>query len=138
MLVPRNDLLVPHNDKTMDKKIKKMWASALRSGDYKKGLEALHPKKNSFCALGVLCDLYMKDTGKGAWILDEDTGAFAFKSGNKVDGMNPPPAVLKWAGIKKIESAHLMYKDQPHSIVELNDETKMPFKKLADLIETSL
>ncbi len=40
----------------MDSNLKKEWLSALRSGDYKQGTKVLR-KGNSFCCLGVLCDV---------------------------------------------------------------------------------
>lgn len=40
----------------MNKKIKKLWLKALRSGEYKQGKLALRIK-NKYCCLGVLCDI---------------------------------------------------------------------------------
>lgn len=42
----------------MKKKIAKMWADALRSGDYKQGIGRLRNEHNHFCCLGVLCNLH--------------------------------------------------------------------------------
>ena len=47
----------------MDKKIKKKWLKALRSGKYKQGRDALRIG-NKFCCLGVLCDL----VDSGPWV----------------------------------------------------------------------
>jgi hypothetical protein len=41
----------------MDKNIKEKWVAALRSGAYKQGYNCLRPDNNSFCCLGVLCDV---------------------------------------------------------------------------------
>ena len=50
----------------MKQEIKEKWVSALRSGEYKQGKEGLRIY-NEFCCLGVLCDLYIKETGVGFW-----------------------------------------------------------------------
>ncbi len=42
----------------MNKEIANKWCEALRSGKYKQGKASLHDKiTNTFCCLGVLCDL---------------------------------------------------------------------------------
>jgi hypothetical protein len=48
--------------------IKAKWVTALRSGEYKKGIYRLHTKDGRYCCLGVLCDLYRKETGHGTWM----------------------------------------------------------------------
>ena len=45
----------------------KLWIKALRSGEYKQ-TQGLLRVKNSFCCLGVLCDLQRKDGGGGRWV----------------------------------------------------------------------
>ena len=42
---------------------KEKWVAALRSGEYKQGAGCLRSKDNYYCCLGVLADLYSKDTG---------------------------------------------------------------------------
>jgi len=42
----------------MNPEIKKQWVDALRSGKYKQGRDYLRNKRDEFCCLGVLCDLY--------------------------------------------------------------------------------
>lgn len=51
----------------MDKDWKDKWVIALRSGDYKQGKYKLRNADDSFCCLGVLCDIV--DPTK--WIVDE-------------------------------------------------------------------
>lgn len=57
----------------MDPKIKNQWLTALRSGLYRQGHEALHTITTDgwaeFCCLGVLCDIVRNDVGL-TW--DED------------------------------------------------------------------
>lgn len=45
----------------MNSEIKQLWIDALRSGEYKQGVGVLHGRSNSFCCLGVLCDVVAKN-----------------------------------------------------------------------------
>lgn len=46
----------------MKTKIKEKWITALESGDYVQGRKTLHNiTENTFCCLGVLCDLAVKE-----------------------------------------------------------------------------
>lgn len=77
----------------MKQNIAKKWVKALRSGKYKQGFgelksSVIHPKH---CCLGVLCELYIQDTGKG--IKD-------FNSGKQ----ELPSTVMRWAGFKETTS----------------------------------
>ena len=47
----------------MNEEIKAQWIEALLSGEYKQGKGALRNSKDEYCCLGVLCDLYSKNTG---------------------------------------------------------------------------
>lgn len=40
---------------------------ALRSGEYEQGIGLLRPRADAWCCLGVACDVYHKETGKGKW-----------------------------------------------------------------------
>ena len=44
----------------MHKRIKRIWLEALRGGKYEQTTGVLRSKKDGFCCLGVLCDLYIK------------------------------------------------------------------------------
>lgn len=77
----------------MNKRIKKLWIKALRSGKYKQGKNALHPSPDTFCCLGVLCDLYRKHEKGIEW---EGDGGEAYFDG---EDAALPPSVREWAGI---------------------------------------
>lgn len=71
--------------------IKERLVQALRSGEYKQGRYNLRlPRSNSFCCLGVLCDLYSKETGKPWKIMSP-----AYLDSYAI----PPDEVLDWAGL---------------------------------------
>ena len=49
--------------------IVKQWIEALESGEYKFGQDRLKLSDNTFCCLGVLCDLYAKShPDEESWI----------------------------------------------------------------------
>jgi len=82
----------------MKPEIKKLWLKALRSGKYLRVSGALKRKrgdgKMGYCCLGVLCDIYQKETGKGIWT-GEEGGDYRFLG--KVGPL--PHEVKDWAGL---------------------------------------
>lgn len=86
----------------MNKEIKKLWVEALRSGKYKQGTGRLITVGDDgvtrMCCLGVLCDLYIKQTGKGEWVNDHGIKHFT-SSTEKYVAMLPPIEVVQWAGL---------------------------------------
>lgn len=102
------------------------WVDALRSGAYHQGRKRLYrPVDNTYCCLGVLCDLHRQDVG-GEWVVTagmQDARYF----GNSV---RLPGEVRAWAGLKY--AALLM----PYrSLIVLNDSVGLTFTEIADLIE---
>lgn len=51
----------------MNAELKAKWLAALRSGEYVQGEGRLRGEGNSYCCLGVLCDI----SGLGDWSADE-------------------------------------------------------------------
>jgi len=76
----------------MKERIKKVWVKALTGKKYKQGRTRLRTR-NGFCCLGVLCDLYGKETGV-EWKKTSDGWVFLEKD------CTLPRAVMKWAGLK--------------------------------------
>lgn len=88
----------------MKKDVAKLWIKALRSGKYKQGKWTLRNHNNSFCCLGVLCDIYnteRKKSKKKTLTVTKVNNLFdgkCYKYGSYACYL--PPAVKKWAGIK--------------------------------------
>jgi hypothetical protein len=121
----------------MNKNIAKRWANALRSGKYRKTKDVLKRKRGkieSFCALGVLCDLYQKDSKTDK--LKEKTGVSWDKNAVVIDGMDQrlPTRVRKWAGLRTNDA--IIGKSYT-SIADYNDAGSS-FKKIADIIEKNV
>ena len=108
-------------------KIKKLWLKGLRSEKYKQGKEALR-KKNNYCCLGVLCDIYRKEN-KVRWKkFDDADGYYSLFN----DGAVLPSKVRIWSGLKHSNPKILL-----KSLSEYNDTGKT-FKEIANLIEKYL
>ena len=117
----------------MDKHVAERWVQALRSGQYQQGQHELHPDTNSYCCLGVLCDLYRVEQGKGEWrngpmrnelfIFSTPTGVY--------ESAVLPEMVKSWAGMRTSTGSIAGSEDE---LAALNDEG-MEFPQLADLIE---
>lgn len=105
----------------MDQTLKAEFVSALRSGKYEQGQRALR-RENTFCCLGVLCDLMGAEWEDGDGI---DLGA-------EVNGEHQNyylgPIVLKTAGLADWQQEHLYH---------MNDDGKS-FAEIADYIEQNL
>lgn len=125
----------------MNAQIKEAWLTALRSGAYKQGRGQLHVE-DTFCCLGVLCDLHAKD-GLGQWI---DDGDAMYKYIG--DMQLPPIQVMRWAELPSVNPSI-----DGTALTNLNDgiegydddaecdvilEEPLSFAEIADLIERYL
>lgn len=115
---------------TMNKRVKKLWLEALRSGDYKQGKLKLRNDDNEFCCLGVLCDLYAKEHGK-RWGKRNGSITFMLLSGV------PPNKVWEWAGLSDANPRITTSPGSGDSLAGLND-TGSDFSEIANLIEAKL
>ena len=108
---------------TMDKKLKRKWVKALRSGQYDQAAGKLCVNGTAFCCLGVLCDI------QGAYWDEDDAGTWRpiLPSGRVADssGLPPPPY-----------SAGLTV-GQKDALIEMNDDGDS-FKQIAKWIEKNL
>lgn len=129
----------------MKKAIRDQWLTALRSKNFKQTQGALREEGKGYCCLGVLCELYRRDTGKGRWVKNEN-GEFSFL--DKVGDL--PEQVKKWAGIKSINGsirAKSEFDEQIDSLAAFNDgecstdpvtnkeKSRYGFKAIASIIE---
>jgi len=120
----------------MKKKIATKWIEALRSGKYKKTTGCLKRVENheqeKFCALGVLCDIYQKESEEP--LAENKRTPTAKKTKVSIDGEfnRLPIKVRNWAGLgDSVARVQAMYS----TIELLNDDQKLSFKEIADIIE---
>lgn len=111
----------------MNPRIKKLWVDALRSGEYNQctGVLKSTVQPNSFCCLGVLCDVYGKNVlkKKSKWI----EGGFPFKGKINTTFLNE--SLLERVGISK--------KCQ-QTFIRMNDSIGSSFEDIARFIVKNL
>lgn len=122
----------------MNKRIKKLWIAALRSGEYKQAGGGLRPTKDTFCCLGVLCDIQRRED-HGQWRRENGSGEFMFIGNGRTFEGEPATGVLplgtcEWAGLPDNGDPKL---DKRNTAANLNDSGKS-FNYIADRIEKYL
>lgn len=103
------------------------WITALRSDDYKQGYGRLHnPEVNTFCCLGVACDLFKDEVG-----LKTTTGILYDRLTIEYNGLSGTmPTVLR----DYLKINH----ELQSKLVRLNDVWYRNFHEIADEIEEEL
>lgn len=142
----------------MDAEIKKRWVEALRSGEYSQGKGALRAQSaDSYCCLGVLCDLAVKD-GAAGWVPYDQHSYLAvyhpsqdevYTTLSRQDYLVLPQAIADWAGLRgvspeistdAVDDERLTDIDWDGTdfvgLTNLNDGG-FTFEQIADLIEAS-
>lgn len=112
----------------MNQQIKEKWMNALRSGEYSQTRGALRTTEG-FCCLGVLCDLYSKETGTEWGEYQKDFANSSFLG----ELATFPPKVGEWSGIERANP----YFEEVGTLASLNDGGK-EFTEIADVIEKYL
>lgn len=120
----------------MKPEIKQKWLNALRNGEYTQGRYQLRDDNNNFCCLGVLTDLYLKETNQ-EWIEGEEQFAYLAPSQGGNNGGVLIQEVIEWAGLK-LANPELTTKNTEVVISDLNDYYNYSFDQIADLIESQL
>lgn len=117
----------------MNPEVKEKWLKALRSGEYIQARAALR-NKDSYCCLGVLCDLYRKEVG-GEWIEEYTNFDQTFIAEGISESYFLPLQVQEWAGL----SSHRGWEssDREDSLADMND-TGRSFEEIAQVIEREL
>lgn len=120
----------------MKKEIAKLWTAALRSGKYKQGQLALHSIQNNnetFCCLGVLCDLYQQDRRKkkkkGLFVNKTEPSCIEYNHVGRV----LPLVVSDWAGMNSYSGVV-----GNQSLTCLNDHMGYDFKRIAKFIKDNV
>ena len=115
----------------MNHEVKEKWVKALRSNEYTQGKNYLNCG-DKYCCLGVLTDLYVKETGQEWKKYHTDLKSFE----NKTCVL--PKVVVDWAGLTKDVGDDVIVNDYPSSLVGCNDGLELSFNQIADLIESQL
>lgn len=108
-----------------------MWAQALRSNNYLRGLRKLRSPLNEFCPLGVAGDVFARELHReGLWTKDT-TGEWRFQKSRFFIS----DEVANWYGINRFGAFFVPNDDNVHTIPEMNDERGWTFEDTAALVE---
>jgi len=110
---------------------RKLWAKALRSGKYTQTNGTL-ANQNGYCCLGVACEVYQKYIGDLNVVRVSDYDFNDRDYHIEYDGSDAtlPDKVCQWLDIERGGSF-----EDTGSLIVCNDELKMKFSEIADLIE---
>jgi hypothetical protein len=110
----------------MNPEVKAQWVAALRSGEYKQTKGHLK-QDGGHCCLGVLCDLYAKQSGIQSWTSDD----FGHADDKELAGER----VLAWSGLR-----HQVYVDigEDRALLHIHNDKERTFDEIADAIEAQL
>lgn len=116
----------------MNPEIAQKWADALRSGEYNQGHDVLRGPDDTFCCLGVLCEIAVQDG-----VIPQPT--FCESKYYLYDRSKSflPNSVVTWAGLDDFSplSNHTGDDgDEKWSFVGLNDGLGMSFEEIADVV----
>jgi hypothetical protein len=146
---------------TMKAHVRGRWIEALESGRYIQGIGALHErgaekwidgsmysKPDSFCCLGVLCNLAYEDGAVD--ITASERGSHVFYDG---ESNYLPASVIRWAGLRwdgkrkfegtvdtpTIEESRCIISTDPgaSSLAQMND-ARYPFSEIAETIRLNV
>jgi hypothetical protein len=122
----------------MNQQIKQQWIEALRSGEYSQAQEELRVG-DSFCCLGVLCDIYSKSKGANFWTeTKRGSGCYYFESlPEQYEFATLPQNVSEWAGLHD-DNPIVEYGEEKVAISDLNDRERLSFNQIAAIIEDQL
>lgn len=125
-------------DEKMNEQIKAQWVAALRSGDYPQRGGRLR-RDDSFCCLGVLCDLAEKAGAAGRTDVDNMSSTYWTGQGADANAAELPTGVAAWAGLTGVHATNplVCLRGAYAQLSELNDGGT-PFATLATVIEEQL
>lgn len=110
----------------MNPQVKEKWIEALRSGEYIQ--DVAHLRTNSgYCCLGVLTDLYFKETGSPDEQWEPACGGKYYWA--KGLDTTPPTTVCFWADISQ---------NTEDVLIQMNDKEGRSFSEIADYIQENL
>lgn len=130
---------------------KRRWLKALRSGEYTQATGALCEEDPSNELMGVSCcclGVGLNECHEGDWVLDRDEGGRWMMHGNKL--LPPPEALHSFFSKRELEKYNdacrrfeydginqwpIYHQGYISSLDLLNDEERLTFAQIADLIE---
>jgi hypothetical protein len=124
----------------MKPEIKELWMNALPNYEQTTGALRIGDR---FCCLGVLCDIYMKETGNLSWERTEDDKSHEYYIHGYNIGYESyylPYEVWGWAGLNCstpyfIDPNHPVKDDNDTVLLSNLNDIGYDFKQIAELIQ---
>ena len=127
----------------MNREIKQRWVEALRSGEFEQGTHRLRNRDNTYCCLGVLCELAVADGAavrNDTYSINAGETAYAGVIENGAQGRYAtalvPRDLLWWADLGQIDPT-VTVDSELRALSSLND-SGATFEQIADIIEEQL
>ena len=114
----------------MKPEIKQKWIDALAT--YKQGKGYLRNQYDEFCGLGVLCDIYSKETGV-EWM-----PSISMPSSIEGRVASLPKKIMEWAGLDSHNPVVNIEGMGDFELTAVNDELNYTFPQIAELIREQL
>ena len=92
-------------EKELFQERRKKWIKALESLKYKQG-KLFMKKDDCFCPIGIACEIFTEDTGKGEWVPIKQ-GVMGFKIGENTFINKMPKEVAQYFGLSHWGNWHL-------------------------------
>jgi len=123
----------------MDRSIKERWIAALCSGNYAQTRGWLCVEDSdgnrSFCAVGVLCDLYIKDHKDSSWCRPNPRfDQMCFSASSQIGFAVAPSVVCNWANVSLEDLAQVDLRNDIGDPYEI-DRRPYSFLEIADYIQ---
>ncbi len=113
----------------MNPEIKSLWLAALRSGTYSQGRERLRGEADSFCCLGVLCDIHAPQN----WVEIEWASDWEFHLPDEGEVYRAEGELPK----SFYQALDIDYAVED-KLIHMNDIEQKTFPEIADWIEANL
>ena len=113
----------------MEAELKSRWTARLRSGEYRQGkgaLRKLGKDSDSFCCLGVLCEIAVED---GKAHLSKQHEVVGWNYNYNQENSLLPIELHAWSGICL---------DDREELMSMNDAAGKTFEEIADWIDENL
>ena len=116
--------------------IKEKWVTALTSGEYTQGREQLKTPDGNYCCLGVLCDLYIKETQRGEWDRQMIVIPDGVNGYSEHESLLLPETVAVWSGVMYNDASQLANLND--GVTEDEPTDPMTFVQIAEYIKENL
>lgn len=130
---------------TLRPEVKAKWAEALRSGNYTQGDGQLRDQSDSFCCLGVLCEIAVKEGVIPPARVMEAWTMYSYGNPTANDSRTGvlPPSVQEWAfeDYDPADESRYNFEDPimgDHHASNWNDDHNAGFHQIASLVEAYL